>query len=103
MNRHPLRALALVLATPLAFGALAACNKPLDEDQCSKLVDKMVDLAALDEAPSERVDKVRADVKKDGRTLQNVKDTCVGKMTKSQYECVMNAKTFKDASACDGK
>lgn len=84
---------------------LIGCNKTLDESKCQQLVDKMVDLAALDEpsADKDHVDKVKTQVKGDKRTLQNVKDTCVGKMTKSQYDCVMNAKTFADATQCDQK
>ena len=39
----------------------------------------------------------------DKQSLQTVKDTCVGKMTKSQYDCVMAAKTYDEAIACDGK
>jgi hypothetical protein len=100
------RALSLAIAIALVVGVVgvgAGCNKPLDDDKCQKLVDKMVDLAALEEPPSDHVDKVKAQVKGDKRTLQNVKDTCVGKMTKSQYDCVMNAKTFSDASQCDQK
>ena len=88
----------VVLAVPVA-----ACNKPLDEDQCQQLVDKMVDLAALDEPASDHVDKVKAEVKADKRTVQNVKDTCVGKMTKSQFDCVMHAKAFREAAQCDSK
>jgi uncharacterized lipoprotein NlpE involved in copper resistance len=94
---------ALLVAFAACSFVLVGCNKPLDEDQCTKLVDKMVDLAAADEPSGANTDKLKNDVKADRRTLQNVKDTCVGKMTKSQYECVMDAKTFKDASACDGK
>ena len=92
----------LALAIPAAMLA-TACNKPLDEDKCQKLVDKMVDLAALDEPSSDHVDKVKADVKADKHTVQNVKDTCVGKMTKSQYDCVMSAKAFREATQCDSK
>lgn len=74
------------------------CNRTLDEDQCKKMVDKMVDLLAK----SDTDDKVKADVKKDPRATM-VRDTCVGKMTKSQYDCVMQAKTFEAALSCDGK
>ena len=91
------------LTIALAPAFVAGCNKPLDDDKCQKLVDKMVDLAALEEPPSDHVDKVKAQVKNDKRTLQNLKDTCVGKMTKSQYDCVMNAKSFADATQCDQK
>lgn len=97
--RRALSVSALLCVAAASIG----CNKPLDEKQCQTLVDKMVDLAALDEPQSDHVDKVKAQVKSDKRTLQNVKDTCVGKMTKSQYECVMNAKTFQDATQCDQK
>jgi hypothetical protein len=96
----PFFALAIAVAPALA---VTACNKPLDDDKCQKLVDKMVDLAALEEPPSDHVEKVKAQVKGDKRTLQNVKDTCVGKMTKSQYDCVMGAKSFSDATQCDQK
>ncbi len=87
----------------VAVSAASGCNKPLDEDKCQKIVDKMVDLAAQDEPQDDQVQKVKEQVKADKRTLQNVKDTCVGKMTKSQYECVMTAKTFADAAQCDQK
>lgn len=100
--RFALRAL-FASCSVLTLLAATGCNKPLDEEQCKKLVDKMVDLAAAEEPASDKVEKVKADVKADSRTLQNVKDTCVGKMTKGQFDCVMNAKTFKDASACDSK
>ncbi len=96
------RLLVLTLLLPVIVSP-AGCNKPLDEGQCDKLVDKMVDLLAKGEAPSERVDKVKTEIKGDKRALQNVRDTCVGKMTKSQYDCVMSAKTFEEATACDGK
>jgi hypothetical protein len=92
-----------VAGVVMTLAIAPGCNKPLDEEQCTKLVDKMVDLAAADEPTGGDTEKLKNDVKADRRTLQNVKDTCVGKMTKSQYECVMGAKTFKDASACDGK
>jgi hypothetical protein len=94
---------ALLSIVPLLLAASGGCNKPLDEGQCEKLVDKMVDLLAKGEPASEHVDKVKSELKGDKRALQNVRETCVGKMTKSQYECVMAAKTFEDATACDGK
>ena len=95
---------ALFVLVAVAMGvALAACNRPLDEDQCKRLVDKMVDLVATGQPPGDRVEKVKTEVKGDKLTMQNVKDSCVGKMTKSQYECVMAAKTFEDATACDAK
>jgi len=93
----------LALAATATMLTMGGCNKPLDEAQCDKLVDKMVDLLAKGEPPSERVDKVKSELKSDKRALANVRDTCVGKMTKSQYECVMAAKTFDEATACDGK
>jgi hypothetical protein len=106
--KRPIRtaATAFAAAFALAFAAAVAftgCNKPLDDAQCQQLVEKLVDLAAQDEPAGAQVDKVKTDVKHDPRTIQNVKDTCVGKMTKAQYDCVMSAKTFKDASACDAK
>ena len=94
---------ALLVTVVLLATAVVGCNKPLDEDQCTKLVDKMVDLAADDDPAGADTEKLKAALKADRRTLANVKDTCVGKMTKSQYDCIMGAKTFKDASACDGK
>ena len=89
----------VALVSVLAGG----CNKPLDDDKCQKLVDKMVDLYAADQPSNDHVDKVKAQVKGDKRTAQNLKDTCIGKMTKSQYDCVMNAKSFGDATQCDQK
>ncbi|MEO7092005.1 MAG: hypothetical protein ABI175_02065, partial [Polyangiales bacterium] len=64
------RGFVLVLVLPLAaaLGALGGCNKPLDEDQCGKLVDKMVDLAAADEPSGANTEKLKADVKGDRRT-----------------------------------
>jgi hypothetical protein len=98
---RPLAILSSVILLTLI--TLPGCNKPLDEAQCDKLVDKMVDLLAKGESPSDRVDKVKVELKSDKRALANVRDTCVGKMTKSQYDCVMSAKNFDDATACDGK
>ncbi len=94
---------AVVSVSAVALFTSVGCNKPLDDEQCKKLVDKLVDLAAAEEPPGANVDKVKSDIKADSRTLQNVKDTCTGKMTKGQFDCVMAAKSFKDASACDGK
>ena len=101
--RRGLRFCWLCMLIALPVFSLGSCNKPLDEAQCEKLVDKLVDLLAKGEPASDRVDKVKSELKTDKRSLQTVKDTCVGKMTKSQYDCVMAAKSYDDATACDGK
>jgi hypothetical protein len=88
------RALALVFLS-LACG----CSRTADEDQCKKLVDKLVDLMA--EGSSEHVDKVKNDVKRDKRAAVLSRETCVGKISRSQYECMMAAKSLETFAACE--
>lgn len=89
-------AIAAIAATTL----LPGCSKSLDETQCKQLADKLIDLAASEE-PADRARAVKDDVRSDPLSTQNVRESCVGKMTRSQLDCVMEAKTFRDAVACD--
>lgn len=87
-------------AVVIAAMALTGCSRTADEDQCKKLVDKLVDLLA--ESSSEpHVDKVKKDVKNDKRSAVISKETCVGKISRSQYECMMAAKSVEQFSACE--
>jgi hypothetical protein len=88
------RALAL-LGLPLLCG----CSRTADEEQCLKLVDKLVDLVA--DGSSEHVDKVKKDVKHDKRSAILSRETCVGKITRSQYDCMMAAKSLESFAACE--
>lgn len=85
---------------PLVLFALPSCNKPLGEADCKKLVDKMVDLLADTE---EKAEKVKPTVKADKALVATLRETCVGKMTRAQYDCILAAKTFEAAAACDAK
>lgn len=79
---------------------LCGCSRTADEEQCKKLVDKLVDLLA--ESSSEaHVDKVKKDVKSDKRSAVISKETCVGKISRSQYECMMAAKSVEQFTACE--
>jgi hypothetical protein len=84
-------ALALLLM-PLA----SACSRTVDKEDCQKMVDHMVDLLSKD-----RGAKLKSKVENDATT--SIEKTCVGKISRAQYECVMNAKTFDDAASCDSK
>lgn len=89
--------LALLLAAPLG---LASCSKPVTEADCKKLVDKLVDLLAETE---EKADKVKPSVQADKAMLATLRETCVGKMSRAQYDCILAAKTFEAAASCDAK
>lgn len=92
----PVRALS-VLALVVAA---SSCNRPLGEADCKKLVDKLVDLLAETE---EKADKVKPSVQADKALVTTLRETCVGKMTRAQYDCILAAKTFEAAAACDAK
>ena len=92
-------ALALFLLVLGAVGSLG-CTRTADEDQCKKLVDKLVELIAADSA-SDHVDKVKSGVRADKRAALISRETCIGKVTASQYECMMGAKSIESFTACD--
>jgi hypothetical protein len=79
---------------------LLGCSRTADEEQCQKLADKVVDLIAEGNSTA-HVDKVKKDVKNDKRSTMISKETCVGKISRSQYECMMSAKSFEQLTACD--
>jgi hypothetical protein len=91
-----LRAFALTVSLS---AVVCGCSRTADEDQCKKLVDKLVDLMA--EGSSDHVDKVKNDVKRDKRSAVLSRETCVGKITRSQYECMMAAKSLETFAACE--
>jgi len=76
-----MRALGLVL-----LALLCGCSRTADEEQCQKLVDKLVDLMA--DGTAEHVEKLKTDVKRD-------------KISRSQYECMMAAKSLETFAACE--
>lgn len=76
------------------------CSRTADEDQCKKLVDKLVDLIA-ESSTEAHVDKVKKDVRNDKRSALISKETCVGKISRSQYECMMGAKSIEQFTACE--
>jgi hypothetical protein len=79
---------------------LVGCSRTADEEQCKKLVDKLVDLLA--ESSSEpNLEKVKKDVKNDKRSAVISKETCIGKISRSQYECMMAAKSVEQFTACE--
>jgi len=92
MSLRSVRALALVLF-------MCGCSRTADEEQCKKLVDKLVDLMA--EGPSDHIEKVKSDVKRDKRSAVLSRETCVGKISRSQYECMMSAKSLETFAACE--
>ncbi len=79
---------------------MTGCSRTADEEQCKKLVDKLVDLLAESSSES-HVDKVKKDVKNDKRSAVISKETCVGKISRSQYECMMAAKSVEQFTACE--
>jgi hypothetical protein len=74
----------------------SACSRTVDKEQCEKMVEHMVDLLAKD-----RGTKFKSKVESDANV--SIEKTCVGKISKAQFDCVMSAKTFDDASSCDSK
>lgn len=90
---------ALVVAL-FGFLTLGGCSRSADEEQCQKLVDKLVELIA-ESSSQAHVEKVKKDVKNDKRSALISKETCVGKVTRSQYDCMMGSKTFEQFAACD--
>lgn len=84
----------------VALALVAGCSRTADEAQCQKLADKMVELIAEGNSSS-NVDKVKKDVKNDKRSSMIAKETCIGKISRSQYECMMAAKSFEQLTACD--
>ncbi len=102
-SSHASRVLGRLLGTlavcTLPFG-VASCSKPVTEADCKKLVDKLVDLLAETE---EKADKVKPSVQADKALLATLRETCVGKMSRAQYDCILAAKTFEAAAACDAK
>ena len=95
MNR-----LCRLTALGLFAAGLSSCSKPLTESDCKKLVAKLVDLLAETE---EKADKVKPSVIADKATLATLRETCVGKITRAQYECILESKSFEAAAACDAK
>lgn len=87
-----------VVAVGLAAFA-CGCSRTADEDQCKKLLDKMVDLMA--EGSTEHVDKVKNGVKHDKRAALVSRETCVGKISRSQYECMMASKSLDTFLSCE--
>ncbi|MGZ3423511.1 MAG: hypothetical protein ACXWUG_05715 [Polyangiales bacterium] len=80
----------------LSFPFAAGCSRTVDKADCEKMVEHMVQLLAKDHAA-----KIKGKVESDANT--SIEKTCVGKISKAQYECVMGAKTFDDAAGCDSK
>ncbi len=87
-------ALSLVLS---GFG----CSRTADEEQCKKLVEKSVELLAVE--GGEHGAKVKKRLESDARVDSISKETCIGKISRSQYECMIAAKTFEAFAACDAK
>lgn len=87
------------LLLAVCFG-VAGCSRSADEEQCQKLVDKVVDLIA-ESSSQAHVDKVKKEVRNDKRSTMISKETCVGKVTRAQYDCMMAAKSFEQFAACD--
>ncbi len=89
-----------LLLVGLASAALSlGCSRTADEEQCNKLLDKMVDLMA--EGSTDHVEKVKSGVKKDKRAAFISRETCVGKISRGQYECMMAAKSVETFVACE--
>ncbi len=84
--------LALVLGAALA---LAGCAKASAED-CGKMVDRMteLELEGQDAAVAEMTKKMMEETKKD------IVAECDGKISKSQVQCVIDAKTKADIDKC---
>lgn len=91
-----MRARGAMVCAVLALG----CSRTADEEQCKKLVDKLVDLLA-DSSSQDHIDKVKKDVKNDKRSAIISKETCIGKISRSQYECMMAAKSVEQYTACE--
>jgi hypothetical protein len=85
-----------------ALGLLSAgCGGKVDEDQCKELTSHLVDLLADEGAKPENAEKVKANVKTDPRAELVSKETCVGKITVSQYKCMKTAKSVEKFVACE--
>jgi hypothetical protein len=92
----------VALALSLSGGALlGACRHPLDEEQCDKLTDHLLELLAKSETDEARAEKLKAAVKTDKRAASTVRQACVGKMTRAELDCVLAATSYGEALACE--
>ncbi|GAC1352690.1 MAG: hypothetical protein NVSMB1_18070 [Polyangiales bacterium] len=79
------------------------CRQRLDQSDCDRLAEKMIDLLAKGESHAEVVNRVQNELKADKRSQWILRNVCVGKMTKTQFDCVFAAKTFEEATGCSAK
>lgn len=93
-----------IAIVPLSLAALAsACTKTTDEGDCRKLVAKAAELLARGAPSAEPAEKVRSAVESDPRALAISRESCVGKITKGQYDCMIAASSFEAFVACDDR
>lgn len=92
MNVVGFAKMALVLGASVA---LFGCAKASKED-CEKMVDRMTDveLEGQDAAVAELTRKMMQETKKE------IVAECEGKLSKSQVQCVIDAKTKADIDNC---
>lgn len=91
---------ALLLLGALALSA-AGCSGKVDEEQCKELTNHLVDLLADEGAKPENAEKVKANVKADPRADLVSKETCIGRITVSQFKCMKAAKSVEKFVACE--
>jgi hypothetical protein len=80
---------------PFLAVALFGCSKATKED-CEKMVDRMteLELEGQDAAVADLTRKMMQDTKKE------IVAECEGKLSKSQVQCVIDAKTKAEIDAC---
>ncbi len=92
--------LAWFAASLALLGGATGCGRTVDEGECKELVAKMVDLL-VESGSAEHASEVKSAVKGDPRAKSLSSATCVGKVTRSEYECMMAAKSVEAFAACD--
>ncbi|MBI2388914.1 MAG: hypothetical protein HYV09_04780 [Deltaproteobacteria bacterium] len=91
----------LLLVGGVAASAVAGCGGKIDDEQCRELTNHLVDLLSKEGPAPENAEKVKASVKNDPRAKLVRQETCAGKITRAQYECMKKAKSVSDFAACD--
>jgi small lipoprotein (TIGR04454 family) len=81
--------------------ALLGCSGKVTQEECDELTDHLVDLLAQTGPKLAHADKVKAEVKADPRAEIVSKQTCLGKISGSQYRCMKAAKSLDAFVACE--
>ena len=88
--------------------ALGACGNAPSKDECTKLLDHLIDLEIkAGGGDGELTPEMKADLEKqrqsvtDYATGQKFIETCTQKTPKSVVTCALDAKTQEDVAKCD--